>query len=63
MLKPNFTFFFLLHLFFSKGGKGFINKLETIMENLNCNVGEKDMKGLRSFLISDGIFFTTSDFL
>ncbi|XP_026632978.1 EF-hand calcium-binding domain-containing protein 13 [Microtus ochrogaster] len=35
-------------------GKGCINKLETIMENLNYNVGEKDMKGLRSFLISDG---------
>lgn len=33
------------------------------MENLNYNVEEKDMKGLRSFLISDGIFFTTSDFL
>lgn len=63
MLKPNFTFFFLLHLFFSQGGKGLISKLEAILEKLNYNVGGKDMKGVRSFLKSDGIFFTTSDFL
>ncbi|CAO2645715.1 hypothetical protein LEMLEM_LOCUS27590, partial [Lemmus lemmus] len=34
-------------------GKGFISKVETIMENLSYNVGKKDMKGLRSFLKSD----------
>lgn len=40
-----------------------MSKLETILENLNYNVGKEDMEGVRSFLKSDGIFFTTSDFL
>ncbi|GAB1296953.1 Predicted gene 11639 [Apodemus speciosus] len=34
-------------------GKGFTNKLETIMENMNYNVDEKDMKELRNYLKTD----------